>query len=73
MKEQRPILLHFFEKKHVTGFGAVCRSYNLRYDIREVHERNPSKTEYYVTTEPVTSTIRSKVIADWAKASMEVL
>jgi len=73
MKEQKPILLRFFKKEHVTGFGAVCRAHGLKYDAREAHDRDPSKTEYYITTEPVTSTLRSKVIADWAKASMEVI
>ncbi len=73
MNEERPIILHFFVKEHVTNFGNVCRKHGVTYTVREEANDPWQRDGYFVDTEPVKSTLRRNIIADWAKASMEVL
>jgi len=66
MNEKRPVNLHFFIKEHFDKFSKVCS--NNSVNMGQVRRDNG---EWYVTTEPLTSTERRKLIAAWASASME--
>lgn len=73
MKEERPVKLHLYKQTQVTDFGAVCRKHNVKYEVRETAEDAYPFKGYYVNTEPVKDTMRRNIIADWSKASMEIL
>jgi hypothetical protein len=69
--DTRPTQLHFYAPEHVTNFGAIARAQNVKYEVRE--EKEETGVSYYVKTEPLTATNRSKLITAWGKASTEVL
>jgi hypothetical protein len=67
-EEPRPVNLKFFSKATTARFQELCRKHSIAVTVK------PDATDKdadQVSTHPLTTTERRKLIAEWASATME--